>query len=135
MLFLPSQYFSLNFKYFPLKTSWVSNAFSMKLLNLVQILLYFSNNSLFLISKDMHLVSLKVLHVHLFLGAGCIISLIFLSSMCPMKNLASAFLFLPYADESDITTLLMSHIVYSYWTFGRMKLLLFNFIAIFLYHT
>ena len=52
---------SLIFKYFCAKTIWASNAFSMMLLSLAQILLYFSNNSLFLISKDIYLVSLKLL--------------------------------------------------------------------------
>ena len=48
--------FRLVFKYFSSKTSWVSNAFSMMLLTLSQIALYFSNNSFFLISKDLYLV-------------------------------------------------------------------------------
>ena len=99
MLFLPSQYFSLTFKYLFSKIVWLSNDFSVMLLTLSQILLYFSYfiyffikfyqilllNSLFLISEVMYVVSLKLLICPFISGSFIYNGLIFLSSLCQLS--------------------------------------------------
>lgn len=95
-------------------------------LSLVQILLHSNNISLFLASKDMYFVSLKLLTYLFIWGSFTHNGLIFLSSLYPMKNSFSFFIFT--ICRCIRYYFIGVHIVCSDQIFERMKLFLFSFI-------
>ena len=87
------------------------------LIALSQTSLYFSNDSLFLISKDMHLVSLKLLIQPSISGS----LITFLSCLCLMKNFASVFQIFVICRRIRCYYFIDVYNIYASWIFIRMK--------------
>lgn len=131
VLFLYYSTLNLVFKYFSSKFSYVSNAVTTFCSSYSKIHIFLTIR-FFLIPKDMYLVSLKLLTYWPIFGSlmhnGLIFKDFFIFVIIQLKTQHQLCYFC-LMQIHQVFLFYFIYIVYSYLIFGRMKLLLFNFIA------